>query len=62
MDSTAETTTPWYGSTPALALAGSVLLWAALPPLALGWLGWIAPIPWLFLVRANRLTGRRHCP
>ena len=26
-------------------------MWAAQPPLALGWLGWIAPVPWLALVR-----------
>jgi apolipoprotein N-acyltransferase len=42
-----------------IALAGSILLWAALPPLALGWLGWIAPIPWLLLIRGETLTGRR---
>jgi apolipoprotein N-acyltransferase len=59
MDSTAETSTPWYRSTLALALAGSLLFWAALPPLALGWLGWIAPVPWLLLARADRLAGRR---
>jgi apolipoprotein N-acyltransferase len=63
MDSTAERTSEpkarWYCSTLALAFAGSVLLWAALPPLAIGWLGWIAPVPWLLLVRADRLTGRR---
>ena len=44
-------TEPWYRSTLAIALAGSVLMWAAQPPLALGWLGWIAPVPWLLLVR-----------
>ena len=26
-------------------------MWAAQPPLALGWLGWLAPVPWLALVR-----------
>ena len=31
-------------------------MWAALPPLALGWLGWIAPVPWLLLVRSEELT------
>ena len=34
-------------------------MWAAQPPLALGWLGWIAPVPWLWLVRQDALTGRR---
>jgi apolipoprotein N-acyltransferase len=42
-----------------IALAGSLLTWAAQPPLALGWLGWLAPIPWLWLVREPELTGRR---
>lgn len=34
-------------------------MWAAQPPLALGWLGWFAPIPWLVLVRQQELTGGR---
>ena len=42
-----------------IALAGSLLMWAAQPPLALGWLGWIAPVPWLALVREETLVGRR---
>jgi apolipoprotein N-acyltransferase len=46
-------------STLVIALAGSLLMWAAQPPLALGWLGWLAPIPWLWLVREPELTGRR---
>jgi apolipoprotein N-acyltransferase len=46
-------------STLAVALAGTLLLWAALPPLALGWLGWIAPVPWLLLVERSELAGRR---
>jgi apolipoprotein N-acyltransferase len=46
-------------STLAIALLGSLLLWAAQPPLALGWLGWIAPVPWLWLVRTDMLPGRR---
>lgn len=50
---------PWYSSTLAVALLGSLLLWAALPPLSLGWLGWIAPVPWLVLVRRDELAGRR---
>ena len=55
----AEPLTPWYRTTLAIALVGSLLLWAALPPLALGPLGWIAPVPWLLLVRADELPGRR---
>ena len=50
---------PWYRSPLAIALCGSVLMWAALPPLAWGPLGWIAPVPWLFLVRRHALAGRR---
>lgn len=46
-------------STFAIALLGSLLMWAAQPPLALGWLGWFAPIPWLVLVRQQELTGSR---
>jgi apolipoprotein N-acyltransferase len=46
-------------TTLAIALTGSLLMWAAQPPLALGWLGWLAPVPWLWLVREPELTGRR---
>jgi apolipoprotein N-acyltransferase len=49
----------WQRSTLAIALTGNLLLWAALPPLSLGWLVWIAPVPWLLLVRAEELPGRR---
>jgi len=49
----------WRGSTLAIALVGSGLMWASLPPLALGWLAWIAPVPWLLLVRTDELPGRR---
>jgi apolipoprotein N-acyltransferase len=50
---------PRYRTTLALGLLGSLLLWAALPPLALGWLGWIAPVPWLLLIQPPQLPGRR---
>jgi apolipoprotein N-acyltransferase len=59
MNSAPEKHTRWYRSTLALGLAGSLLLWATLPPLALGWLAWIAPVPWLVLVTADTLPGRR---
>ncbi|HMC12092.1 MAG TPA: hypothetical protein VKH44_12415, partial [Pirellulaceae bacterium] len=42
-----------------LGLAGTVLLWAAFPPLNLPWLAWLAPVPWLWLVRWPRLPGWR---
>jgi apolipoprotein N-acyltransferase len=59
MSSAANTLPAWRRSTLAIALVGSLLMWASLPPLALGWLGWIAPIPWLVLVRFDTLPGRR---
>lgn len=43
-------TWPW-------AFAGSLLLWAAFPPLDLWPLGWLAPIPWLVLIRQEKLRG-----
>src|SRR5688572_11892811 len=50
---------PWYRSTFMAALAGSLLLWASFPPLAVGWLAWIAPVPWLLLICADQMPGRR---
>ena len=43
----------------AVAVAGGLLLWASFPPL--GWwpLAWVAPVPWLLLIRWERLPGRR---
>ena len=37
----------WYRSTFGQALIGAVLLWAALPPLGLWPLAWIAPVWWV---------------
>jgi apolipoprotein N-acyltransferase len=59
MSSAASTLPGWRRSSLPIALVGSLLLWASLPPLALGWLGWIAPIPWLLLARMEILPGRR---
>jgi apolipoprotein N-acyltransferase len=42
-----------------VALSGSLLMAAALPPLAWGPLAWIAPVPWLLLVNRGQLAGRR---
>jgi apolipoprotein N-acyltransferase len=53
---------PLYRSVLPIALLGSVMLWAAMPgslPFDLGWLGWLAPVPWLLLVRREQLPGRR---
>ncbi|MGD9127747.1 MAG: apolipoprotein N-acyltransferase, partial [Planctomycetia bacterium] len=46
-------------STFLLALLGAILYWAAQPPLDWGWLAWIAPVPWIWLIRQERLPGRR---
>jgi len=42
-------------STFGLAMIGAVLLWAALPPLDLAPLAWIAPVFWIMLIRAEKL-------
>jgi apolipoprotein N-acyltransferase len=59
MSATANTIPAWRRSTLAIAFIGSLLMWASLPPLALSWLAWIAPVPWLILVKMNDLPGRR---
>jgi len=41
------------------AVVSAVALWAALPPLDLWPLAWIAPLGWLLLIRRERLDGRR---
>ncbi len=51
--------TRWWQSTLVLALAGMVLFWAALPPLELAPLAWLAPVPWVLLIRRPKLSGRR---
>jgi apolipoprotein N-acyltransferase len=48
---------PWHQRTLLLALAGALLLWAAFPPLNWWPLAWVAPVPWLLLVRLPRLHG-----
>ena len=42
-----------------MALAGQVLYWAALPPLELAPLAWLAAVPWVLLIRRDALAGRR---
>jgi apolipoprotein N-acyltransferase len=42
------------------ALLSSVLLWCSYFPLALGWLGWVALVPVLVLVRAETTARRRY--
>jgi apolipoprotein N-acyltransferase len=59
MSGTESTLPVWRRSTFAIAVVGSLLMWAALTWPALGWLGWIAPVPWLMLVEVRELPGRR---
>jgi apolipoprotein N-acyltransferase len=40
-------------------IAGSLLLWLAVPPWEWYWIAWIAPVPWLTLIRSETLPGRR---
>lgn len=46
-------------STLLLGLIGAGLLWAAMPPLDWSPLAWFAPISWVWLIRRERLLGRR---
>ncbi len=50
---------PWYRNTLTMALLGAALMAISLPPLDIWPLGWIAPIPWLLLIRAPELLGWR---
>jgi apolipoprotein N-acyltransferase len=45
----------WYRSTFGQAMIGAIVLWAALPPLNLWPLAWIAPVWWIVLVRREKL-------
>jgi apolipoprotein N-acyltransferase len=45
----------WYRSTFGQALTGVLLLWAALPPLDIWPLAWIAPVWWVMLIRREKL-------
>lgn len=48
----------WYHSTFGPTAAGAVLLWAALPPLDWGPVAFVAPVPWVLLIRRPTLAGR----
>ena len=43
----------------AAALGGALALFLVQPPADLWWAAWLAPLPWLALVPAGRLPGRR---
>jgi apolipoprotein N-acyltransferase len=55
----AATIPPRSRRTLLLGLAGALLCYLAHPPVGLSLLAWIGPVPWLLLVRAERLPGRR---
>jgi apolipoprotein N-acyltransferase len=40
-------------------MLGAVVLWASLPPLDWWPLAWVAPVPWVLLIRRKELAGRR---
>jgi apolipoprotein N-acyltransferase len=50
-----QTLQSWFRSTFGLAMLGAALLWAALPPLDITPLAWIAPVFWVWLIRAEKL-------
>lgn len=50
---------PRWRSVWALSLLGGLLFWAALPPLSMWPLAWIAATPWVLLARQEKLPGRR---
>lgn len=49
----------WHARPLVVAMFGSLLLFAAQPPLGWSLLAWIAPLPWLSLATAKQLPGRR---
>jgi apolipoprotein N-acyltransferase len=55
----AANSTPRSRRTLVMGLAGALLCYLAHPPAGLSLLAWIGPVPWLLLVRAERLPGRR---
>lgn len=48
---------PWWQAPFVPALLGSLLLWASFPPFDLWPIAWLAPVPWLWLIRQPKLTG-----
>jgi len=41
------------------AFASAIVLWMAFPPLDWWILAWVAPVPWIWLIRCKTLPGRR---
>jgi len=50
---------PQFLTTLGCGAAGALLLWAAFPPLNWPLLAWLAPVPWLWLIRLPALPGWR---
>ena len=48
-----------YATTFGQAMVSAAVLWAALPPLDLWPLAWVAPVCWILLIRRPQLPGRR---
>ncbi|MCX7390496.1 MAG: apolipoprotein N-acyltransferase [Planctomycetia bacterium] len=46
-------------STWGCSLFGAALMFLSLPPVDLWWLGWIAPVPWLLLVRREQFDAHQ---
>ncbi|MEQ8208892.1 MAG: apolipoprotein N-acyltransferase [Lacipirellulaceae bacterium] len=49
----------WQRSVLPLGLIGGMLFYLAQPPVAWGLLAWISPVPWLLLVKREKLPGKR---
>ena len=49
----------WRSPTLGLALLGGLLLWLSFPPFDWWPLAWLAPLPWLALIRQKELAGSR---
>src|SRR5262245_31315838 len=45
-------------ATVAHGITGAILLWAAFPPINMPYLAWVAPVPWLWLVRRKPAISR----
>ncbi len=55
---------PPFGIVPRwrLAMLGGLMMWAAQPPMDLWWLAWIAPLPWLLLIRQRSFIASESFP
>ncbi|QDU26855.1 Apolipoprotein N-acyltransferase [Anatilimnocola aggregata] len=49
--------TSWWQWPLPVATLGALLLWTSFPPLDLWPLAWLAPVPWLILIRQPKLLG-----